>query len=282
MTTNPDPKSDAVVVRELAKLAEENLAATVLNLGDGRKMVLRRSDFSVQDVTLPNAAEVLMPKRATAVVGIDTATSLIDYMNRFKNPNSMLFADADSGVIHGVIDYHKESFGSDVEARLCTHRATLELSESEEWETWTNGDERLMKHVDFATFLEENQWDVSKPTGADLLEICRDLQVKGDMSFGSSIRMGDTVQINYQKEDDVSTKNQMALPAQFEITIPVYFGEQAVRVLCFMRRNVSDGRLSLGYKMSQCVLTERREFARIVGEVQAKTGLTTVFGRASA
>lgn len=282
MTTNPDPKSDAVVVRELAKLAEENLAATVLNLGDGRKMVLRRSDFSVQDVTLPNAAEVLMPKRATAVVGIDTATSLIDYMNRFKNPNSMLFADADSGVIHGVIDYHKESFGSDVEARLCTHRATLELSESEEWETWTNGDERLMKHVDFATFLEENQWDVSKPTGADLLEICRDLQVKGDMSFGSSIRMGDTVQINYQKEDDVSTKNQMALPAQFEITIPVYFGEQAVRVLCFMRRNVSDGRLSLGYKMSQRVLTERREFARIVGEVQAKTGLTTVFGRASA
>jgi len=277
---NPDPKSDAVVVRELTKQAEESCPVTVVEDGE-RKWLIRRNDFAAQEISLPNAVPVLMPKLATARASIDTAASLIDYMNRFKNPNSVLFADADRNIVHGIIDYHKESGGSDVSARLCAHHAVLELSESEEWATWTTGDERLMKHVDFATFLEENQWDVSKPSGADLLEICRDLQVKGDMSFGSSIRMGDTVQINYQKEDDVSTKNQMALPAQFEITIPVYFGEPAVRILCFMRRNVSDGRLSLGYKMSQRALTERREFARIVGEIATATGLTTVFGRAS-
>lgn len=277
-----DPQADATVITELARLAEKNVAATIVkNPENNREFIVRRNDFAVQEITLPNTVEIAEPKRATATVQIDTAASLIDYVNRFKNPNTVLFASETENKIVAVIDYHERADGDGkVAARLGTHAAVLELRYADEWATWTASDQRLMKHVDFATFLEENQWDVSTPNGADLLEICRDLQVKENMSFTSSVRMGDQVAVTFQKEDDVSTKQQMQLPAQFSLSIPVFFGERQVPVLCFTRRNVSDGRLVLGYKMSQRDKREADEFARIVAEVKAGVGgLETIFGR---
>jgi uncharacterized protein YfdQ (DUF2303 family) len=157
--------------------------------------------------------------------------------------------------------------------------ATLTLQYADEWVTWTDHDKTLMSHLEFATFLEENQWDVSRPAGADLLELCRDLQVKQDMNFGSSIRMGDTVSINYQRDDDVSSKSSMQLPVNFETMISVFIGTPPTKVINWMRRNISNNRLTLGYKMAQRELTEAREFNHIVAEVQAGTTCPIIFGK---
>lgn len=302
MTTETnDPQSDATVVKELARLADENLAVRAFGTEDGRNFVIRRNDFTVQEVTLPNAADVLMPKVVEAAVAIDTAASLIDYVNRFKNPNTVLFASEQDNKVVAVIDYHEMPIGNDrsrpveegvppvtaetykVGPRLGRQMATLTLRYADQWGTWTSLDQKLLSHVDFATFLEENQFDVSKPLGADLLELCRDLQVKAGMEFSSSIRMGDSVSVSFQKDDDVSSKGSLQLPVSFETTIPVFFGEPAVRVLNWTRRKVDGGRLLLGYKMSQRDQIEANEFARIVSTIKAGVGdLTTIYGRKQA
>lgn len=278
MTT--DPKADATVVSELTRLADGNIPVIKEEI-NGRLFFVHRNDITITERTLPNNADVVMPKVANCGVSIDTAASLIDYVNRFKNPDTVLFANEEENAVTAVIDYHKAAAGeAPVEARLGVHQATLTLAYSDQWETWMERDEQLMRHVSFATFLEENQWDVAEPRGADLLEICRDLQVKESMNFSSSIRMGDTVSVTYEKDGDVSTKSSMSLPAQFELFLPVYFGEPSVRVLCFTRRSVDGGRLSLGYKMSRREYIERMEFARIVEEIRAGVGgLTTIYGR---
>lgn len=283
-TETTDPQTDGTIIKELARLAEEKLPATILTLNDGRVFTFRRNDFAMAEITEPNSRPVLMPQIAAAAVAIDTAASFIDYVNRFKNADTVLFASEQDNKIVAAIDYHQgaDSAGK-VAARTSAHLATLTLRYSDQWKTWTALDEKLSRHVDFATFLEENQFDVTKPAGADLLEICRDLQVKANMNFDSSIRMGDAVSISYQKDEDVSTKQQMTIPVSFETTIPVFFGEPAVKVLNWSRRKVADGSLWLGFKMSQRDLVEANEFARIVAEITAGTsGLTTVFGRRQA
>lgn len=281
---NPnDPQTDATVIRELTRLADD-LPVYAFDTPDNQRFIMHRNDFVVKDATLPNRLEVLMPKVASAAVAIDTAASLIDYVNRFKNPDTVLFASEQDNKIVAVIDYHKaaDSAGT-VAARLSNQIATLTLRYSDQWETWMGKDETLMRHVEFATFLEENQFDVTRPSGADLLEICRDLQVRQDVNFSSSIRMGDEVSITFQKEDDVSTKSQMSLPVSFETLIPVFFGEGSVRVLNWTRRKVTSGTLALGYKMSQRKAIEAQEFARIVSEIKAGVGgLTTIYGRRQA
>lgn len=297
-TETHDPQTDATIVKELTRMAEENLPLG-MHEANGRLFIVRRNDFTIEEKTLPNAAEVLMPKVATASVAIDTAASLIDYVNRFKNPNTVLFASEQDNKIVAVIDYHEMPIGNGpqdvntgvagtdadtykVNARLGSQIATLTLRYADQWETWTKMDEKLVRHVDFATFLEENQFDVSRPAGAELLEICRDLQVKANMNFESSIRMGDQVSVSYMKDDDVSTKASIALPVNFETTIPVFFGEPSVKVLNWTRRK-TDGGLWLGFKMSQRDLVEAREFARIVGEITTGVGgLTTIYGRRQA
>ena len=93
-----------------------------------------QSGYDVKDITPPNAADVLAPKTVVANVQMQTADSLVHYVNRFKNLDSVLFGDINSNTIVSVIDYHTESGASEegIKPKLATHRATLKLPFSQE------------------------------------------------------------------------------------------------------------------------------------------------------
>lgn len=273
-----DDETDAATGAMLALLADANVAVQMVSDQSDRDWSIRRNDFTVEQITPANKAKVYMPKNIKASPKLQTTASLIVYLSRFKNEHSVVFADIKADTLVGVIDHHLEAAVEKDTARLCEHIVTLALPKSEEWAKWTASNERLMSHTDFASFLEENSFDVVNPSGAELLELCRDLQVKQDMSFASSIRMGDAVSISYSKEEDATTKQNMTLPVSFDISIPVYFGEASVPLTCFMRRKISDGKLMLGYKIIRLEATRQREFNRVANEVEVATNLTTIYG----
>ena len=141
---------------------------------------------------------------------MQSAESLIEYTNKFKNKYTVIFADMVNNAIHVAIDYHMPPDADDNQkAMLCKHNIYLALPFSEEWRIWTDQDDRLIPHVAFASFLEENAADVFEPHGGKLYEMIRDIQVKQDMHFSSSIRMGDAVSISYSKDEDATTKANM-------------------------------------------------------------------------
>lgn len=238
--------------------------------------------FKLEQITSPNKADVLMPKVVTQHVKMQTAESLGVYLNRFKNSNTLLFADIASDTLVSVIDYHGtvgKTDTAELEPKLGIHRATLTLPKSLEWQTWTRASGQLLSHVDFATFLEENATDIKNPVGADLLELCRDLQVAQNVNFGSSVRMGDLTQVNYQKEQDAMSKGSIALPQSIMLSIPVYFGEPAVAVMAYLRRKIDDGKLKLGVQLSRAENVRQEEFHRVVDWITDEVeGLTTVYG----
>jgi len=264
---------------------------SLLETKDGRVFILRPSGpdaYAIDNITPTNAQPVLMPKVITQLVAVQTAGSLKTYLKRFKNDDSMIFADIDANRIVGAIDYHQMPVAPEeakvalVEtsgARLGVHTATLALPFSKEWDTWIKANEKLMSHVEFANFLEENVLDVTIPDGAELLEICRDLQVTSNKHFEASVRMGDRVSFTYKKDEDAVTTSEMDLPIEFTIRIPVYYDERPIMIRCMTRRKIADGDLFLGYKMLRVEQTRQAEFQRIASEVQFDTSLTMVNGR---
>lgn len=237
--------------------------------------------YKVDEITLPNAAEVLMPKSVIQHVQLQTSLSFVDYVNRFKNTNTVLFADVRNNAITAIIDYHTESAinVAGVEAKLATHRATLKLPYSLEWDTWSAISGHLKSHVEFATFLEENQIDIVSPRGADVLELCRDLQVLNNVSFGGSVRDGDFTTINYAKEADAASKGGVKLPQSIILSIPVYFGETRVPITAFKRQKITEGKLELGWKLMRAENVRQDEFHRIVDAIAIGVDhLTTIYG----
>lgn len=237
--------------------------------------------YELRDVTADNAVADVKPKRVCEHVSIQSTNSMVEYVNRFKNADSVLFANINNNSIDVVIDYHKApeaNAGRDPSPDFAGHRATLALPFSQEWDTWVGNSEKLMPHVEFATFLEENSIDIKTPAGGELLDVCRDLQVKSGFNFSSSIRHGDFVSFDVQKGDDVSTKDNLELPASVTISIPVYFGEPNVTMIAFLRRKIVDNRLFLGFKLSRFEQARQADFKRIVSAMQSQVGVTTLYG----
>lgn len=289
--------SEVKEAAELALKADKNTPVTVLNAPDGRTYILHRTDFTSVDVTAPHAAEVHKPKLVTQAVQIQVVDSFIEYVNRMKNHDTVIFADIKTDTILGVIDYHKAPFeGTDTAplAELAKHTTTLKLPFSLEWQTWMGMNDQLMSHKAFATFLEHNSIDIlplAQPIAttdeeadipSTLLELTRSLQVVSNVSFNASVRHGSYDRVDFQKTADATAKGSISLPLDFSILIPVYFGEPPVTLKCFIRKEIADDTLKIGYSISRAENVRQDDFHRIVSTVHGATELCTLYGKPSA
>lgn len=265
----------------------------IITTADGREFLITPESMSHEDISPPNKPDVLMPKLVKQTVTLQTVESLVAYVNRMKNFDTMLFADITTNRIVSIIDFHKMPGANivgdghietahDAASTLSQHLAILNLPFSQEWAIWNKFDEVLLSHRAFASFLEENQIDVISPPGGDLLELCRDLQVINNVNFSSAVRNGDYAQIAFSKESDATSRGEVQLPISITLSIPVYFGEPKVLVTAFMRRKIEDGKLSLGYKLIRAENIRQDEFHRIVGTIAGTVELTTLYGKPSA
>lgn len=288
-------------IAELVLKASQNCPATVIEQPDGREYIIYRHDFTLKDIT-PVDKQPIAPKphHVAAVVAVQDSSSFIEYVNRFKNDDSVIFADQQSNIVLGILDYHKKPENNAVapSAEHAAHRVRFDMPFSIEWLTWMKfaGTGKMVSHKEFATFLEENSMDVlplAKRQGlatseddADmpetLLELTRSLQVASKVSFNSTVRHGDYEKIDFSKESDATMKGAIGLPLSFQICIPIYFGEPAVVLTCFTRKKIDDGALALGCVIARAENERQAEFQRIVGVIHSSTELTTLFGKPSA
>lgn len=288
-------ETETAAIAELADLAEKNLPAQVITAADGRVFAIHRSDVEVRDISLPNSVPVPMPQVLMAVAQLQTSLALTQYLHRFKDADSMMFGDVGTNTVTAILDYHVRPTENVVDKgelpvdagvpankpampRRTAHRAVLKLRHSQEWMVWAGTNDKMMSHLAFSNFLEENAMDVIQPSGGALLEICKDLQVKGTADFKSSTRNGDVVSIEYRKQDDVSNSASIELPAEIMIAIPVYFGEEPITMNVLLRRKVEEGKLTLGIKIKRLENHKQDEFLRIVNEVSADTDVEVVLG----
>jgi uncharacterized protein YfdQ (DUF2303 family) len=209
---------------------------------------------------------------------LQTVDSLVDYANRFKGDNSILFADIDRNTIVAAIDYH----GPQSAARL-DHTARMVLPHSVEWVAWREINGKYMGQLEFARFLEENATDILAPTGAELLDVVHDLHALRKVDFKKAVRTAsDNENFEYTDQTELQTKGDLELPTRFQLQIPVYFRSIPTNLFAFLRWKVEENKLNLGIQLHRPEHVRQDEFKSIVDDVAARTELPAVFGRPTA
>lgn len=270
-----DIKPEAEVVAELAVKAAGS--AVVVTAAAGREFLILPAGMTSKDVTEPNAVAELLPSHIKQIVTLQTTDSLVDYVNRFKTPETMLFADIETSAICSALDYHQAGGPAYV-----AHRAVLGLPYSQEWKTWVAASGKLIDQLAFARFLEENAADITAPTGAELLEVCRDIQAHRKVNFVKAVRTSsDNESFEWTDETQATTRRgNIEIPTKFEIEIPVYFDGRTIKFFAFLRWTLVEGEgVKLGVQLHRPEHVRQAVFKEIVGQVRDRTDRLAVFGR---
>lgn len=273
-----DDRTNADAVAELARAGV--VKPEILKTVSGRELLVlpvAGGGATHVDVTEDDAQTAPKPGWIDQRVVVQTTDSLIDYVNRFKGAESVLFADIQASRIVGGLDYH----GPEAAARVA-HRVTLDLPFSIEWKTWTEIDGVLMPQLEFARFLEENAADIVAPDAADLLEVCRDLQARRKVNFTKAVRTAtDNENFEYEEETTATTrKGNVEIPTQFMLRIPVYFGGLTYTINAFLRWRLVEGEgLKLGIKLHNREHVRQAVFKEAVDSAASATDCPAYFGR---
>lgn len=271
-------RTNADAVAELAR--QGAVAPTIVTTRSGRELLILPAEgggadhFDVSEKTAQLAPE---PGWIDQTVVVQTTDSLVDYVKRFAGPQTSLFADIDLNTVVAVIDYH----GAD--AARVAHKATLRLPFSIEWQAWAEIDGKLMGQLEFARFLEENAADIEAPDGADLIEVCRDLQAVRRVNFTKAVRTA-TDNENFEYVDETTATSRkggsVEIPSKFMLRIPVYFGGASYSVGAFLRWRLVEGEgLKLGIQLHHAERIRQAVFKEVVQEAATLTDRPAYFGR---
>lgn len=268
-------KTEAETIADLATRAAAG--PDILTTRAGREFLIIGHQH--HDVTEADAIPRLLPGNIRQTLVLQTVDSLVDYVNHYKDPEggrTVLFADIAQDRIVGRIDYHQVTSPAHG-----AHAATLDLPYSEEWKAWTKAHGQMVGQLEFARFIEENAADVEAPSGAELLDVVRDLHAVRKVDFKKAVRTSsDNENFEYTDETSTSTRQgSVEVPTKFRLRLPVYFNGQYVELQAFLRWKLDDGKLLLGIALHRAEHVRQAEFKAIVDDAAARTSCAALFGR---
>lgn len=217
-----------------------------------------------------------VPARIRAGVELQTVESWIAYVNKFKDDRSVVFGCPERLTLDAVIDYHDPG-----DPAWCEHHAHYVAPKAPEWKLWRGASGKAMAQADFAQWIEDNLVDIVNPPGADLLEMARAFRAKKDVEFVSVVDMHNgTRQLTYNQEvtGQSARRENLTMPTQFDLGIPVVFGGARYAVVARLRYRLHDGKLMFHYDLYRPEYIERDAFSDIATKVTAETGIEVWLG----
>ena len=256
-----------------AAIDAARLATPVVDHDDGRKHVFVPNGYDLKEVTDPNH----LPPHIKQKITVDDRASLTAYANRFSDQRSIIIADYDSGKIAAHLDWHADN-EHELAPQHSAHSVTLALRDSEEYKRWSKMENALHTQQEFAFFIEENVADVIDPDASTLLEICRELEATQGASFKSGTRL-DNGDRSFIYENETRAKNEMVVPTEIKLAIPLYQGEEPTTITAKFRFRVKPDALYLGFNWHRVEYQRQAKFSELATVAADETGLPVFFGR---
>lgn len=256
-----------------AGIAAAALHKPVIEMEDGRRFAQVPDGFDLQNISDPH----LLPPHIEQTITVDDRDSFTAYANRFSDDRSLIVADYDNGKISAYLDWHKDN-NHELKPQKVKHTSTLRMRDSLEYERWSKMEGDLHSQSDFAYFIEENVADVTDPDSSDLVEICRELEATQGANFKSGQRL-DNGDRSFTYENETHVKNQLAVPTQIKLLIPLYFGEEPTEITANFRFRVNPDGLRLGFQWHRVEYQRQAKFREMATLAADETGLPVFFGR---
>lgn len=263
-----DPKSEAEAVAEIVKTAaapvmlqvqrgDEAMAGVLVAPHDMRVHSLK----AYVDAYLPN------PERRRGTASFQELGSFIAHANRFKAPESAVFAEPSPQApkLTTVLDYHLAGADEDrIKARHGEHRGVYHFPLADEWKTWRGADAKTMNQAQFAEFIEANILDVVDPASAGdgaklfalntgctfaspaaLMTLSRGLAVTVDSKVTNAVNLATGEgQLSYAEEHRDAGGQSLKVPGALLIAVPVFRSGFAYQIPVRLRYRVKDGNVT--------------------------------------
>lgn len=265
--------SNAVV--EIAKL-QAALGQVIQTGGDINAVFVGGQLHSLEKYQYPHGVP---PTRIIQRPTFFDASSFAKYVNTYKDVRTRVLADPDAFAFTALMDYHHSAIDTPPEGvgplspEFVSHRATFRLTESEQWKVWFANNDKLIPQTQFAEFLEDNRRDIFKPAAADMMEVARDLRAKTEVNFESRVTLKDgSATLRYQEEvkAGIGPAGDIAIPEDFTLKIPVFYGEAAIEVEAKLRFRITGGKLAFQYRLYRPVETRNTAFDATVERVSTE------------
>lgn len=246
--------------------------------------------------TATSLAQFFPPRRVRETVTLLDAGSFINYVNRFKSDDSLIFSDVTEtkATFVAILDYHHapENTTGELAADYCQHRAVFTTQPTPEWATWLRSNRVPMSQVDFATWLEDNlklfvtSADDASPSAAELLELVRTLHGHQNARFNSNLRL-QTGAYSASYDEDIEVKGttttkpgSIDLPTQISGGFPLFQGGQAYAVPARLKSRIVERKLMLHYETISLPQLVRENLMAVVQQIGEKTGIIPLLGQA--
>lgn len=177
------------------------------------------------------------PFRATGTVQADDVESLKALCQRFANvAASVIYVRAkiaanDFSLTATAVFNDNEKGENRPTAGFSDHRAVFNARLTPSWQNWLAANGKYLSQEQFAVFLEDNLPDIfvpeesNAPSGTQILELARDLEINKSSRFRSSIRTtsGATELEMIESESD-ACKGRIKIFDRFFIAVRPFFG----------------------------------------------------------
>ncbi|BCF96595.1 hypothetical protein PPGU19_011640 [Paraburkholderia sp. PGU19] len=249
-------------------------------LQDGKPFVIVPEGYKAQIVD-----ELFeTPARASGVVKLRDANSFVNYFNRQKRAESLIYASLDPAKILGVIDdhlsYEHALAGDDLGkgANWRQFRVEFAVPASREWKVWTGSDRKALNQLQFAELIEDNLPDIVTPDGSTMLSVALNFEASKEGNFVSAARLQDGSTNFVWKEDVNATGNKIAMPSQITLEIPVFENGQPLPVDARIKYRVKDGNLTIWYELVRPHKVLEAAFRAIWSQIEEQTATTILLG----
>ncbi|GFE73470.1 DUF2303 family protein [Novosphingobium sp. TCA1] len=242
--------------------------------------------------------------------------SFIALTNRFKDPNSAIFAvdDLEKPSLTAIFDYHPANIDehgvvATERARPRRHKATYAFPLSKEWQAWFSKDGKAMSMGDFAAFLETHIVDVSDdpvtawsdqaqafakanrattpssiatPTRLVDMSLSFRIYETAESCEAVNLTSGET-QLSFVSEHRQADGKPVDFPKLFSIVIPI-FARSAVfyRIIARLRYRLANGKPVFWFELWRPDLTFEQAFNEALEQVAVETELPIYTGTAEA
>ncbi len=235
---------------------------------------------------------------------LTSLAGLIDYTVRFRDPDSVVFAndDRNNPSITTVLDYHRAGEAGVAEARFGRHEARYSVPLSDEWRAWHEHNAESLTMSNFARFLEDHIIDVL-PAGAvdlseeqrrfvdtlggskrvadpaKLMELATGMQIyeEGEVTQATKLQSGEGKIIVENRHTD-GQGGELTIPSLFVIAIPVFRGGDPYAIVVRLRYRKTTQGILFFYELWRDDRVFDHAFDEMVNLVQAETGLSVFRG----
>lgn len=266
----------------LAQLADEAKARDTVELFDGRVYgVITAPGQQLHQLDLEKYEAT--PARKLGTVTLADADSFVTYVDRHSQVRGTTqWADIDAGRIIAVLDDHASHVDDqkDGSPGWGQHRAVLTLKQTPDWKHWIESDGRFLDQATFAEHIEDGVDAIRDPDAATMLEVAQTFHAKRGVNFASTKRLGGEVEFAYEEtvQARAGQKGKFEVPELLTLGLVPFEGSDPYEVKARIRFRLSDGNLSIGYRLIRPDKVRRSAFDDVVAKVAGGSGLPVMAG----